>query len=91
MMKVSRAPRLTTISLTPRCAPFTAPGWLVQPVMMLLDPAAPGGFVRHWTRPVPNVWMHQGYAGQWFGFALIALVLYLRLSLERTSDPEARR
>jgi cytochrome oxidase assembly protein ShyY1 len=27
--------------------------------------------------------MHQGYAAQWFGFALIALVLYLRLSFER--------
>jgi surfeit locus 1 family protein len=63
----------------------------VQPVIMLLDPGAPDGFVRHWTRPVPNVWMHQGYAGQWFGFALIALVLYLRLSLERASSPESPR
>ena len=61
----------------------------VQPVIMLLDPGVPDGFVRHWTRPVPNVWMHQGYAGQWFGFALIALALYLRLSLERTSSPES--
>lgn len=54
----------------------------VQPVVMLLDPDAPGGFVRHWTRPLPNPGMHLGYAGQWFGFALIALVLYLRLSFE---------
>lgn len=55
----------------------------VQPVMMLLDPAAAHGFVRHWALPVPNVWMHQGYAAQWFAFAVIALMLYGRLSLER--------
>ncbi len=55
----------------------------VQPVVMLLSSEDPGGFVRHWTRQVPNVGMHLGYAGQWFGFALIALVLYLRLSFER--------
>jgi len=63
----------------------------VQPVLMLLDPEDPGGFVRHWTRPVPNVWMHQGYAAQWFGFALIALVLYLRLSCERPDRQEPER
>jgi surfeit locus 1 family protein len=61
----------------------------VQPVLMLLDPQAPNGFVRHWSRPVPNVWMHQGYAVQWFGFALIALVLYLRLSFERAPCEES--
>lgn len=60
----------------------------VQPIVMLLDPQAPGGFLRHWTHPVPNVWMHQGYAGQWFGFAAIALFLYLRLSFERRVGQE---
>jgi len=30
--------------------------------------------------------MHLGYAGQWFGFALIALILYLRLSFERVAQ-----
>jgi len=63
----------------------------VQPLVMLLDPESPAGFVRHWTRPVPNVWMHQGYAAQWFAFALIALVLYVRLSFERTSRREDGR
>jgi len=58
----------------------------VQPVVMLLSPEDPNGFVRHWTRPVPNVGMHLGYAGQWFGFALIALILYLRLSFERVAQ-----
>jgi surfeit locus 1 family protein len=60
----------------------------VQPVVMLLSPKDPSGFVRHWTKPVPNPGMHLGYAGQWFGFALIALVLYLRLSFERVPGQE---
>lgn len=55
----------------------------VQPIVMLLHPKAPGGFLRHWTKPVPNEWMHLGYAAQWLGFALIALILYVRLGFER--------
>ncbi len=55
----------------------------VQPVVLLLDAHEANGFVRKWKRPMPNPAMHQGYAVQWFGFALIALVLYLRLSFER--------
>jgi surfeit locus 1 family protein len=58
----------------------------VAPVMMRLSPDDPDGFLRHWARPAPNVAMHQGYAAQWFGFALIALVLYLRLSFERVTQ-----
>lgn len=60
----------------------------VQPFLMLLDPNALGGFVRHWRQPSPKVWMHQGYAAQWFGFAVIALALYLRLSFERLPGPK---
>jgi cytochrome oxidase assembly protein ShyY1 len=30
--------------------------------------------------------MHIGYAIQWFAFALIALVIWLRLSLHRTEQ-----
>lgn len=63
-------------------------GTPVQPVVMLLDPDVPGGFVRHWTRSVPNPGMHLGYAGQWFGFALIALVVYLRLCIEQAPKEE---
>lgn len=59
----------------------------VLPVLLLLDPEVPGGFARHWTRPLPNPGMHLGYAAQWFAFALIALVLYLRLSLVRVPAP----
>ena len=60
----------------------------VQPVVLLLDPQDSHGFGRQWQRPMPNPTMHQGYAIQWFGFALIALVLYLRLSFERRKAGE---
>lgn len=55
-------------------------GYPVAPVAILQDPAEPGGFVRDWPRELPKEGMHLGYALQWFAFALIALVLYLRLS-----------
>ncbi len=56
----------------------------VEPFLILQDPADPHGFQRHWPKELPKEGMHLGYAIQWFGFALIALVLYLRLSFRRT-------
>jgi surfeit locus 1 family protein len=53
----------------------------VEPVMILQSPHDPNGFVRHWPRDLPGPGMHIGYAIQWFAFAAIAFVLYLRLSL----------
>lgn len=53
----------------------------VQPLAILLDPDAPDGFVREWPREMPKEGMHLGYAVQWFAFALIALVIWFRLSL----------
>lgn len=58
----------------------------VQPVVILLDADYAGGFLRNWPREMPEEGMHIGYAIQWFAFALIALVLWLRLSLERRPD-----
>lgn len=52
----------------------------LQPVVMLLDPAEAGGFVREWPRELPKEGMHLGYAIQWFAFAVIVLVIWLRLS-----------
>ena len=54
----------------------------VQPVVILLDPSSEGGFVRDWPREMPKEGMHLGYAVQWFAFALIALAIWARLSLE---------
>jgi len=60
-----------------------ATGIRIQPVVILQDPDNPGGFARSWPREMPKADMHIGYAIQWFAFALIALVLWLRLSLVR--------
>jgi surfeit locus 1 family protein len=55
----------------------------VQPVVILLDPSDDeGGFVRDWPREMPKEGMHLGYAVQWFAFALIALAIWVRLSLQ---------
>lgn len=53
----------------------------VVPMLLLLERGAPHGFVRDWPREEPKVGMHIGYAIQWFAFALIVMVIYLRLSL----------
>jgi len=60
-----------------------ATGIQVQPVVILQAPDTAGDFVRSWPRELPKADMHIGYAIQWFAFALIALVLWLRLSLVR--------
>lgn len=60
-------------------------GYPVHPVVILLDPDNPDGFLRSWPREIPKEGMHIGYAIQWLAFALIALVLWLRLSLVRRS------
>jgi surfeit locus 1 family protein len=60
----------------------------VQPVVMLLDPAEGGGFVRDWPRELPKEGMHLGYAIQWFAFAVIALVIWLRLGLAKSGGHE---
>ncbi len=54
----------------------------VQPVVILLDSTSDaGGFVRDWPKEMPKEGMHLGYAVQWFAFALIALAIWVRLSL----------
>jgi surfeit locus 1 family protein len=65
-----------TVALFAAGVPFP-----VQPFLILQDPADPQGFQRHWPKEPPKDGMHLGYAIQWFAFALIALVLYLKLSL----------
>jgi surfeit locus 1 family protein len=57
-----------------------------QPIVVLQDPADPHGFVREWPRDLPKEGMHIGYAIQWFAFALIGFVVFLRLSLERRPE-----
>ena len=50
----------------------------VLPYAVKLSPTAhAGGFVRDWVRPDDRVTTHLGYAYQWFGFAVAAMLIYL--------------
>jgi len=44
---------------------------------------------RVWPRPDVGIDKHRGYALQWFSFALVAIVVWLVLSLRRAEIPEA--
>jgi surfeit locus 1 family protein len=55
----------------------------LQSIVVLQDPGDPTGFARYWPREFPKEGMHIGYAVQWFAFAAIGLVVFVRLSLAR--------
>jgi surfeit locus 1 family protein len=65
---------------------------LGQPIesrQILLDAEQPHGFVRHWksaSAQFPPL-RHIGYAVQWWGFALLALVLFVSLNLKPRTLP----
>jgi cytochrome oxidase assembly protein ShyY1 len=56
----------------------------VEARIVLLDPAQPDGYERAW-RPAMQFGpeRHYGYAVQWFAFAVVALVIFISLSLRR--------
>ena len=54
--------------------------------ILLLDPAAPDGYVRAWQPPGLPPLRHFSYAVQWWSFALATLVLWAVLS-RRTLPP----
>lgn len=64
-------------------------GLPLVPVLLLQAPDNPHGFQRDWPEERPNPIMHLGYAVQWFAFALIAVIIYLRLSFVR-KEPKTR-
>lgn len=53
-------------------------GYPVLPYQVLLDSAAPDGYVRAWREVPLDPGKNRGYALQWFLFAAVAAVLYLR-------------
>ena len=57
----------------------------LTPRILLLDPAAPDGYVREWTPPGLAPARHFSYAIQWWGFALVLLVLYFGLNFRKVS------
>ncbi|HQQ32681.1 MAG TPA: SURF1 family protein [Methylophilus sp.] len=56
------------------------------PVIIKMDPASSGGFVRNWRVPSERIMTHLGYAYQWFGFALATFMIYLYLSIRRLEN-----
>jgi surfeit locus 1 family protein len=55
--------------------------------LLLLDPAAAGGYVREWQQaPELSPDKNYGYAVQWFAFALTLLIIFIKLNLRRTHD-----
>lgn len=51
--------------------------------LLLLDPEAPGGFVREWTDFGFPPQRHYGYAVQWFALAIAALVVFVVVNRKR--------
>lgn len=55
----------------------------LQPVVIQLDAAAPGGYLRDWPRPDERADRHRSYALQWFGFAVASLGIWVYLLVRR--------
>lgn len=53
--------------------------------ILLLDPRLSGGYVREWSPPGLAPARHFSYAIQWWGFALVLLVLYFGLNFRKVS------
>jgi cytochrome oxidase assembly protein ShyY1 len=53
--------------------------------ILLLDPKMPDGYVREWTPPGLPPDRHFSYAIQWWGFAVVLLVLYFGLNFRKVS------
>jgi surfeit locus 1 family protein len=52
--------------------------------ILLLDPAAPQGYVRDWQPPCMNPLRHLSYAIQWWCFAALAVVVWAVMSVRRS-------
>jgi cytochrome oxidase assembly protein ShyY1 len=53
--------------------------------ILLLDPEMPSGYVREWQPPGLDPARHFSYAIQWWGFAVVLLVLYFGLNFRKVS------
>jgi surfeit locus 1 family protein len=51
--------------------------------ILLLDPQASNGYVREWSAPGMAPERHFSYAIQWWGFAVVLLVLYFALNFRK--------
>lgn len=63
-------------------------GMPVASRMLLLDRQQAQGYVREWHPQIIGPGRHYAYAAQWFGFALVLVILYVFLNLKRQSHDE---
>lgn len=59
-------------------------GYPVEGFQVLLGPAEPGGYVRHFRNVRLDAGKNRGYALQWFLFAVATLVLFIRSSIRKS-------
>jgi cytochrome oxidase assembly protein ShyY1 len=76
-------PKLTSFPTHDELA--SALGVTLQHRIVLLDAGAPGGYVREWSPPGMPPSRHFSYAIQWWGFAVVLLVLYFGLNFRKVS------
>jgi surfeit locus 1 family protein len=74
-------PRVTSFPTEAELA--TAFGAPLISGQLLLDSDAPDGYGRAWRPPGLDPARHKSYAIQWWGFALVLLILYVGLNLKR--------
>jgi len=53
------------------------------PYVIRLEPESEHGYLRKWRLPGAGVSMHNGYAFQWFAFAIVLLIIYLVLNIKK--------
>jgi surfeit locus 1 family protein len=63
----------------------TALGRKISRRVLLLDADAPAGYVRQWKPPGLAPTRHLSYAIQWWGFAVVLLVIYFGLNFRKVS------
>lgn len=62
-------------------------GYTLMDVVILLDPAAPDGYVRNWQPTFGGMGpeRHIGYAVQWFALAITLVIIYIVMNFKRPS------
>lgn len=59
----------------------------VLPLVIRLDAKSEaGGYLRAWPRPAERITTHIGYAYQWFGFAVAALLIWIFTGFKRQGN-----
>ncbi len=78
-------PRVTSFPTLPELS--ASLGRPVEARVLLLDAAAPAGYVRDWQPPGMPPERHWSYAIQWWGFAVTLVVIWLIMSARPASRP----